>query len=321
MKRVIITCTTRNFLRFIIPIVEQLLNKCDLVLYCNDELNYDKSRFDYLKSIQKENKSFRIISINKDISHLIDENTVILVTSGTSSPYHHFEYEFAKKAKSYSIQHGLSQEGITRLPQYDYSSHYVFTWVRDEYILKDAKTPREKFIPVGIPDHYFETFDYDREGKVFFLGNCFERDNSSDIKLETSSSEWSGIYTTKWKEETWNKFFELSDNQEPCYFVLHPASSGPSHPVFQKILKNPTNYCVDTNWLLHNDLSRSQIYSLAEKYYITYPSSCFIECFMRGLDYEVFVDYNSNIPILVDPEKVFVDVNVTSKIVSILLEN
>lgn len=319
MKRVIITCTTRNFLRFIVPIVEELLGKCDLILYCNDELKYDSSRYQYLCELQSKNSNFKIISINNDISSIIDKETVILVTSGTSSPYHQFEYEFAKKAKSFAIQHGLSQEGITRLPHYTYSADYVLTWVKKEYIHENVATPKEKFIPIGVPNHYFEEFNYEREGKVFFLGNCFERDNSSDIKLETSSSEWSGIYTVKWKEETWNKFFELSDNNNPCYFILHPAASSPSHPTFQKILKNPTNYCVDSSWLKHNNLSRSHLYSLAENYYITYPSSCFIECFLRNIDYEVFVDYNGNIPILVDVEEIFADVNVTSKIANLLI--
>jgi hypothetical protein len=319
MKKVIITCTTRNFLRFIVPIVEGILEKCDLILYCNEELKYDLSRYQYLLELQYKNDNFKIISINKDISSIIDKETVILVTSGSSSPYHQFEYEFAKKSKSFAIQHGLSQEGITRLPHYTYSADYVLTWVKEEYIHEEVATPKEKFIPVGIPNHYFQEFDYKRDGKVFFLGNFFEKDNSSDIKLETSSSEWAKIYTRDWKEKTWDTFFELSNNNTTCYFILHPAASSPSHPTFQKILNNPTNYCVDTAWLNHNNLSRSSLYSLAKNYYITYPSSCFVECFLRNIDYEVFVDYNSNIPILVDIEKIFAGINVTDKIINLLI--
>ena len=48
--------------------------------------------------------------------------------------------------------------------------------------------------------------------KVFFLTNGFDKPNSQDIKLDTSSGEWSGIYTLKWKEETWDKILSLSNS-------------------------------------------------------------------------------------------------------------
>jgi hypothetical protein len=64
---------------------------------------------------------------------------------------------------------------------------------------------------------------------------------------------------------------------------------------------------------------RSQLYSLGSKYYITYPSSCFIDCALNGIDYELFVDYNSKVPVLSDINKVLVELNVTEKIANILL--
>jgi len=33
---------------------------------------------------------------------------------------------------------------------------------------------------------------------------------------------------------------------------------------------------------------------------VTYPSSCWVDCLLNDVDYEVFVDYNTNVDILLE---------------------
>jgi hypothetical protein len=58
---------------------------------------------------------------------------------------------------------------------------------------------------------------------------------------------------------------------------------------------------------------------MCDEYYITYPSSCFIDCMLNGLDYKMFVDYNGNVDVL-DSEEKLQSINCTKKICEILLE-
>ena len=175
----------------------------------------------------------------------------------------------------------------------------------------------EKFIPVGVPNHYYDTVDCNKGSKVFLFTNGFDKPNHSDIKLETHGGEWSGIYTTEWKEDTWKRIEKLSEGV--CYFVRHPTvSGGELHPTLQRILKQNDKFLVDNLWLNQNNLNRSQLYSIGSKYYITYPSSCWIDCLLNSVDYETFKDYNSKIDILL--ENSIEGFNKTIKICNLLLE-
>tara|TARA_B100001059_G_scaffold53656_1_gene47966 strand:+ start:1702 stop:2613 length:912 start_codon:yes stop_codon:yes gene_type:complete len=263
----------------------------------NDSLSYKINEF----SDKYEN--FYVMNIDQE-SALIDYSTSansMLVTSGTSNVYHSIDYNLCKKVscKTFAIQHGISQEGITRLGKYHFSADYVLTWIKGEHILDNVTTPIDKFISVGIPNHYYDKTDCNEGSKVFFFTNGFDKPNYQDIKLETNGGEWSGIYTTKWKDETWKRIEELSEGV--CYFVRHPTvNGGELHPTLTKILKNKNKFLVDNAWLEKNNLNRSQLYSIGSKYYVTYPSSCWIDCLLNSVDYETFKDYNSNIDILLE---------------------
>lgn len=304
MKKVILCTMTRNHLRFLIPMIEYMCdNGQEVLLYTNfsevinDSLSYKINEF----SDKYEN--FYVMNIDQE-SALIDYSTSansMLVTSGTSNVYHSIDYNLCKKVscKTFAIQHGISQEGITRLGKYHFSADYVLTWIKGEHILDNVTTPIDKFISVGIPNHYYDKTDCNEGSKVFFFTNGFDKPNHQDIKLETNGGEWSGIYTTKWKNETWKRIEELSEGV--CYFVRHPTvNGGELHPTLTKILKNKNKFLVDNAWLEKNNLNRSQLYSIGSKYYVTYPSSCWIDCLLNSVDYETFKDYNSNIDILLE---------------------
>lgn len=325
MKKIIICNNTRNHLRFIIPIVQSLCEKGHEVLLYSPihEINSDTIAYKVAEFLEKYDRFYFLdTSQSKEFFEYSNQADAMLVTSGTSNQYHRFDYNLCRGVlcKTYAIQHGLSQEGITRLPQYHFSADHVFTWIKEEYILDDVSTPKEKFIPVGVPNHFYEKTDTVKGSKVFFFTTGFDKPNSQDIKIDTFGGEWSGIYTTKWKEETWDKITELSDGI--CYYVRHPTSiGGDLHPKLQSLLKQENKFLVDNTWLNNNNLDRSQLYSLGEKYYITYPSSCLIDCELNNLDYEVFVDYNGKVSVLSNLNEVLQGLNTTEKIVEILLQD
>ena len=304
MKKVILCTMTRNHLRFLIPMIEYMCdNQHEVLLYTNfgevinDSLSYKINQF------AERYKNFYVMNIDQEsslIEYAIDANSM-LVTSGTSNIYHSIDYNLCKKisCKTFAIQHGISQEGITRLGKYHFSADQVLTWVRKEDIVDDVTTPMEKFVTVGVPNHYYDKSERVEGSKVFFFTNGFDKPNSEDIKLDTSSGEWSGIYTTEWKEDTWNRIEELS--QGVCYFIRHPTVSGGNiHPTLSRILKGKDKFLVDNAWLSKNNLNRSQLYSIGSKYYVTYPSSCWIDCLLNHVDCEIFKDYNSKIDILLE---------------------
>lgn len=325
MKKIIICNNTRNHLRFIIPIIESICEKGNEVLLYSPihEINSDTIAYKVGEYLEKYDRFyFMDTSQSEEFFEYSDQADAMLVTSGTSNQYHKFDYNLCKEVscKTYAIQHGLSQEGITRLPQYHFSADYVFTWVKKEYILDDVSTPKRKFIPVGVPNHFYQKTDAVKGSKVFFFTTGFDKPNSQDIKIDTHGGEWSGIYTTKWKEDTWDKITELSDGI--CYYVRHPTNvGGDLHPKLQLLLKQENKFLVDNIWLNKNNLDRSQLYSLGEKYYITYPSSCLIDCCLNDLDYEVFVDYNGKVSVLSNLNEVLHGLNTTEKIVEILLQD
>lgn len=304
MKKVILCTMTRNHLRFLIPMIEYICNSGhEVLLYTNfgevikDSLSYKINQF------AERYENFYVMNIDQEsslIDYAIDANSM-LVTSGTSNIYHSIDYNLCKKVscKTFAIQHGISQEGITRLGKYHFSADHVLTWIKKEDIVDDVTTPIEKFITVGVPNHYYDKAERVDGSKVFFFTNGFDKPNSEDIKLDTSSGEWSGIYTTEWKEDTWNRIEELS--QGVCYFIRHPTVSGGNiHPTLSRILKGKDKFLVDNAWLTKNNLNRSQLYSIGSKYYVTYPSSCWIDCLLNSVDYETFKDYNSKIDILLE---------------------
>lgn len=65
-------------------------------------------------------------------------------------------------------------------------------------------------------------------------------------------------------------------------------------------------------------MNRVLLYSLGSKYYVTYPSSCFIDCLLNGVDYEVFIDYNGRVRIFTEDS--LESINSTNKICKTLLE-
>ena len=304
MKKVILCTMTRNHLRFLIPMIKTL---CDggheVLLYTNfgeivnDTLSYKINEF------SEKYENFYVLDLSDEkrlIEYSIDANSM-LVTSGTSNVYHSIDYNLCKKVKckTFAIQHGISQEGITRLSKYHFSADHVLLWIKKENLLKDVTTPIEKFISVGVPNHFYRQADRVEGGKVFLFTNGFDKPNSEDIKLETHGGEWSGIYTTEWKEKTWKRIEELSEGT--CYYVRHPTTiGGRLHPTLQRILTKENKIMVDNVWLSQNNLNRSDLYSLGSKYYVTYPSSCWVDCLLNDVDYEVFVDYNTNVDILLE---------------------
>lgn len=295
---------TRNHLRFLIPMIEYMCDEGhEVLLYTNfNEITNDSLAYK-IGQFSEKYENFYVLNINQE-SELIDysaSSNSMLVTSGTSNVYHSIDYNLCKKVscKTFAIQHGISQEGITRLGKYHFSADHVITWIKKEHILDDVTTPIEKFIPVGVPNHYYDTIDCNKGSKVFFFTNGFDKPNHSDIKLETHGGEWSGIYTTDWKEQTWKRIEELSEGV--CYFIRHPTViGGELHPTLQRILKKKNKFLVDNVWLSQNNLNRSQLYSIGSKYYVTYPSSCWIDCILNDVDYEIFKDYNSKIDILME---------------------
>ncbi len=322
MNRVILCTMTRNHLRFLIPMIENLCkNNNEVILFTsvaeisNDSISH---RVNFLRKIYSDTFFVMDVSNEKELIYLSNHANSLLVTSGTSNQYHRTDYELCKKVhcKSFAIQHGISQEAITRLTHYEFSADYVFTWIKKSLIPECVSTPRDKFISVGVPNHYYEKTEKIEDSKIFFLSNGFDKPNNQDIKLDTSKGEWSGIYTLKWKEETWNKMRELSNG--PCYFVRHPVSGGDIHPALKDILKCENNFLVDNNWLKRNNLNRSQLYSLGSKYYVTYPSSCFIDCLLNDVDYEVFIDYNGKVKIFTEDS--LKGINSTNEICKVLLE-
>lgn len=323
MKKVILCTTTRNHLRFLIPLIENLCKRSIVILYCNVSEVANDSLYPKLIEFVYTYKTFSILDLSKKDTLLEVSKSAesLLVTSGTSNRWHHLDYTLCKEVscKSYAIQHGLSQEGITRLPEYHFSADHVFTWVKERYILEDASTHREKFIPIGVPNHYYEKSERIENSKVFFMTKCFDARDDQDIKLDTSSSEWKGIYTSKWKKETWDIIGDICSDDEVCIFVRHPTAFEDLHPKLEEILKRKNKILADNKWIKENNLLRSQLYSMGSKYYVIYPSSCFVDCRLNGLDYELFVDYNSNVPVLTDLQEVIVDLNVTKKIADILL--
>ena len=51
---------------------------------------------------------------------------------------------------------------------------------------------------------------------------------------------------------------------------------------------------------------------------MTYPSSCWVDCLLNDVDYEVFVDYNTNVDILL--EDYLQGINKTAEICELLLQ-
>ena len=321
MKKVILCTMTRNHLRFLIPMIEYMCDEGhEVLLYTNfNEITNDSLAYK-INQFSEKYETFYVLNISQE-SELIDYSVSansMLVTSGTSNVYHSIDYNLCKKVscKTFAIQHGISQEGITRLGKYHFSADHVITWIKREHLLDDVTTPMEKFISVGVPNHYYDTIDCNVGSKVFLLTNGFDNPNHGDIKLETHGGEWSGIYTTEWKEETWKRIDELSEGV--CYFIRHPTVGGRElHPTLEKILKRKNKFLVDNRWLHQNNLNRSQLYSIGSKYYVTYPSSCWIDCYLNGVDYEVFVDYNSKVDVLLEDS--LEGINKTNKICNLLL--
>jgi len=56
---------------------------------------------------------------------------------------------------------------------------------------------------------------------------------------------------------------------------------------------------------------------MCEKYYIIYPSSCFVDCLLNDIDYNLFVDYNGNVDVL--SKDSLESINATNKICNLLL--
>ena len=322
MKKVILCCTSRNHLRFLIPLIEELTNDSYVLLYCNvAEIKQDSYSYKLIE-LEQNNSKFKVIDMwDRENFFRFYENThSMLVTTGSDSQWHQVEYDLSKnaKCKTFAIQHGLSQDGITRMPKRHFGADHVLTWVKPEYIREECAEDKDKFIPVGVPNHYYEKVDKFEGSKVFLFTSFFDLINSNDIKLETSKGEWAGIYTEKWKEETWAKIDNLCDNDDICFFVRHPTCEHSTlHPTFERILNRPNKVVLDTKYFKENEVSRSQVYSIGSKYYITYPSSCWVDCYLNGVDYEVFVDYNSSVDVLLEDS--LKSINATKEICNLLL--
>ena len=323
MKRVLICCTSRNHLRFLIPLIEELTRRAYVLLYCNvSEIKQDSYHYKLVEMVQS-NQNLRVtdLSDQQSFADFYRHTNSLLVTTGSDSQWHQKEFYLTEnaKCKTFAIQHGMSQDGITRHPARHFSADHVLTWVKPGQITESAALDKDKFISVGVPNHYYEKVKKFEGSKVFLFTSFFDLSNEQDIKLETSKGEWSGIYTKKWKEETWNKIDELCDNDDICFFVRHPCcEKKPLHPTFQKILERPNKVVLDTRYFQEHGVSRSMVYSLGSKYYVTYPSSCWLDCYLNGVDYEVFVDYNSNVDILLEDS--LQGINKTAEICELLLQ-
>lgn len=309
-------------MRFLIPMVKYLCEGGnEVLLYTNFAEIANDALAHKINEYSEKYSSFYALDFSQEqrlLDYAEDANSM-LVTSGTSNQYHATDFNLCKKVscKTFAIQHGISQEGITRLPQYYFSADKVIAWIKEENLHPDAATPKDKFIFVGVPNHHFGNTSTIKGAKVFFFTNGFDKPNGEDIKLETSGGDWGGIYTTSWKEETWDKIISLSDG--PCFYVRHPTCNGGNlHPKLEYILKKEDKYLVDNAWLYKNSINRSQLYSLGSKYYVTNPSSCWIDCMLNDVDYEVFVDYNSNVDILLEDS--LQGVNKTAEICELLLQ-
>ena len=294
--------------------IENLCKKSIVLLYCNTaEISNDSLAYK-LQQLQSIYKTLIILDLSQRglFQNFVEGANSLLVTTGTSNQWHRFEYELCKSVncKTFAIQHGLSQEGITRCPEYHFSADYVLTWVKGDCILKDVTTPKEKFIPIGVPNHYYDEYTGDKVGKVFFFTSFFDVDNLGDEKISR------GIYTEEWKEETWDKIDKICSEDKKCFFVRHPAVERNNlHPKFRNILQRNNKIIIDTQWLIRNNINRSQLYSLGSEYYVTYPSSCFIDCLLNGIDYNLFADYNGEVL----TKDCLESINATNKICNLLL--
>jgi hypothetical protein len=317
MKRIIICNTSRNHLRFIIPIVRTLQQmNYETILLTNANEIFQDDLCEIFGDLEVD--ALDINSYYNDIPDLTKESESFLVTTGSSSIYHKIEYEACKisKCKTFAIQHGLSQEGITRIPEISYSADHVLTWVNDEHVIKNAKSA-SKFISVGVPDHEYTSTTKIENSKIFFFGRCFDAIDDQDIKLDVNkNSFWSGIYTKKWKDETLDQINRICDTDEPCYFVRHPGANEKIHSMIVNILKRKNKFLIDNDWLKNNNIKRHQLFSMCDQHYVTYPSSCFIDCILNQLDYQLFVDYNGNVDVL--NEKSLKKINATNDICKIL---
>lgn len=322
MTKVILSTFTRNHLRFLVPMIKHICDGGDeVLLYTNfQEVSNDALAYKINEYSDKYSRFYALDYSNEDrlLEYAEDANSM-LVTSGTSNQYHSNDYNLCKKVKckTYAIQHGISQEGITRLPKYHFSADKVIAWIKEEHLHPDVTTPKEKFMFIGVPDHHYGKIAPHKGSKIFFMTNGFDKPNEQDIKLETSGGDWGGIYTTAWKEETWDKISDLAHGS--CYFVRHPTCNGGRlHPKLEYILlRSPDNHLVDDSFLDHNNMNRSQLYSMGSKFYVTNPSSCWIDCLLNQVDYEVFVDYNSNVDVLLEDS--LMGINKTKEICEILL--
>ena len=296
--------------------IENLCRRSIVLLYCNlAEISNDSLAYK-LQQLQGIYKTLMILDLSQRelFQDFVEGANSLLVTTGTSNQWHRFEYELCKsvECKTFAIQHGLSQEGITRSPEYHFSADHVLTWVKGEHILKDATTPKEKFIPVGVPDHYYDEYTGDKVDKLFFFTSFFDVDNPSDEKISR------GIYTEQWKDKTWSHINELCSGDTQCHFVRHSAVERSNlHPTFRKILKRKNKTIIDNSWIRKNSINRSQLYSFGSEYYVTYPSSTFIDCLLNDLDYNLFVDYNGKNNVL--SKDSLESVNATNKICNLLL--
>lgn len=302
--------------------IEELTKSAYVLLYCNMfEIQQDTYHYKLVEMVQS-NSNLRVIDLSdqQSFADFYRHTNSLLVTTGSDSQWHQKEFYLTEnaKCKTFAIQHGMSQDGITRHPARHFSADHILTWVKPENITESAALDKDKFISVGVPNHYYEKVKKFEGSKVFLFTSFFDLSNEQDIKLETSKGQWSGIYTKKWKEETWNKIDELCDNDDVCFFVRHPCCERESiHPKFRKILSRPNKVVLDSEYFHENGVSRSMIYSLGSKYYVTYPSSCWIDCLLNEVDYEVFVDYNSNVDVLLEDS--LMGINKTKEICEILL--
>ena len=319
--KVILCTTTRNHLRFLIPMIKNMCEEGhEVLLYTNfDELSNDALAYKVNEYVDRYSKFYTLdIKEEKRLIEYSEDANSMLVTSGTSNKYHHYDFNLCTKVKckTFAIQHGISQEALTRLPKYFFSADHVITWVKEDYLNPNITTPKQKILHVGVPNHFYSKIPPIKGSKVFFFTNGFDKPNSQDIKLDTNNGEWAGIYTEKWKEETWDSIDELSEGT--CFFVRHPTCNGGKlHPKLAKILEREDKFLVDNAWLVHNKINRSQLYSIGSKYYVTNPSSCWIDCLLNQVDYEVFVDYNSKVDILL--EESLMGINKTKEICNLLL--
>jgi len=315
MKKIILCSTSRNHLRFLIPMIENLCKRSIVLLYCNLSEITNDSLYYKLVQLQSIYKTLMVVDLSDTdtFNYFSEQAYALLVTTGTSNQWHKFEYDLCNRVpcKTFAIQHGISQEGITRCPEFNFSADNVITWVKEEYILDDVTTPREKFIPVGVPDHYYEEIETVENSKMFFMTSFFDIENSQDDKIHR------GLYTQEWKENVWDEIDKLCSCNNTCFFVRHPAVERPNiHPKFRDIISRENVVVIDTEWLKRNGISRSQLFSLASEYYTVHTSSTYVDCLLNGLDYKVFCDYNGG----VYTKECLQSLNATNQICNLLLK-